>query len=82
MREISKYRLRLSLLTVCMSSFLTAHAQSAPGARALQRWQHTSWIGRDGAPTGVMAMEQTPDGSYGLARARVCTDLMERPFLA
>lgn len=37
-------------------------AQSAPAAFPAIAWHHTSWTSKDGAPTVVATMTQTPDG--------------------
>jgi signal transduction histidine kinase/ligand-binding sensor domain-containing protein len=45
-------------LSLCLSLALPVSAQD----QTISQMVHTSWTGRDGAPQGILALAQTPDG--------------------
>jgi len=57
-----------TLLIFCLSALLSAGVASAyDGNLLLSQYQHTAWLSKDGAPTGIHAIAQTDDGYLWLA---------------
>lgn len=62
MSHFSLSRLFGAVFLLCLLPACVSEPLPVPRSLSDEGWQHASWTGRDGAPTGIMAMEQTADG--------------------
>jgi signal transduction histidine kinase/ligand-binding sensor domain-containing protein len=53
----------------CVGLLLAGKAAALDPTRTIAQFHHTAWTGRDGAPTGVWGIAQSPDGFLWLATA-------------
>jgi signal transduction histidine kinase/ligand-binding sensor domain-containing protein len=60
-------RLQLALAILLAITAGVAHAAGAETDHAFARFKHDRWTADDGAPTGIRAIAQTPDGYLWLA---------------
>src|SRR5215813_12777955 len=58
MREVLRWAVLASALAIGLCHAPSARAQ----AQRISEMVHTTWAGRDGAPQGITALAQTPDG--------------------
>src|SRR5262245_66288080 len=57
-RVVARWGALVSALAIVLCQATSARAQ----AQRISEMVHTTWAGRDGAPQGITALAQTPDG--------------------